>query len=97
MSAALIAMTVLNLVSVGLDVEGARAVIRATARTSVLLFCAAFTASSLAQLWKSPATRWMIRNRRYLGVSFGVSHAIHYVAVAAFAILDPDAFFLWRR
>lgn len=35
----------------------------------------------------------MIRNRRYLGVSFGVSHAIHYCAVAAYAVLAPDTFF----
>lgn len=91
-TAALTTMTAIALYSASSDVEGARLVIRATARTSVLLFCAAFAASSLARLWKSPVSRWMLRNRRYLGFSFGVSHMIHYVAVAAYAILDREGF-----
>lgn len=92
-SGLLLAMTMLLLVATGFDAEGARVVIRATARTSVVLFGAAFAASSLFTLWKSDATRWMIRNRRYLGVSFGTSHIIHYIAVVSLMFLDPVQFF----
>jgi sulfoxide reductase heme-binding subunit YedZ len=72
--------------------EGYRAVIRLTARTSLVLFLASFVASSLVRVAPSPATRWMIRNRRYLGVSFAMSHLIHLVAIIALARADADLF-----
>ena len=93
MTVGLLLMTLAIFVFVGWDVDGVRSLIRATARTSLVLFSGAFTASSMARLWKHPASRWMIRNRRYLGVSFGVSHTIHYIAVATYAALDPESFF----
>lgn len=73
-------------------VEAARLVVRLTARTSLVLFALAFTASSLDHLLASPATRWLRQNRRYLGVSFAVSHAIHAVALIVLARLDPTLF-----
>ena len=39
-----------------------------------------------------PSTRWLRRNRRYLGVSFAASHAIHLAAIAAFAAMDPAGY-----
>jgi hypothetical protein len=74
------------------DVEGLRLVIRATARTSLVLFALAFSASALAQLVASGATRWQRRNRRYLGVSFAVSHFIHLAALIALARTDSALF-----
>ena len=69
----------------GTDEGGIRVVIRATARTSVVLFTAAFVASALRRRWPGRATRWMLANRRYLGVSFAVSHGLHLVAILALA------------
>jgi DMSO/TMAO reductase YedYZ heme-binding membrane subunit len=63
--------------------EELRATIRLTALTSVVCFCAAFTASALARLRPSPVTRWLLANRRYLGLSFAVSHLAHGLAIAA--------------
>ncbi|MBR0686428.1 hypothetical protein JQ594_10920 [Bradyrhizobium manausense] len=74
------------------EVEGVRMVIRFTARSSLLLFCLAFSAAALARLWPNAWTRWQRRNRRYLGLSFAVSHAIHAVAIVAFARMDPAGF-----
>lgn len=74
------------------EVEGVRMVIRFTARSSLLLFCLAFSATALAQLWPNGWTRWQRRNRRYLGLSFAASHAIHALAIVTFARLDPAAF-----
>jgi methionine sulfoxide reductase heme-binding subunit len=71
------------------EVDGVRMVIRFTARTSLLFFCLAFGAASLARLWPNPWTRWQRRNRRTLGVTFAASHAIHAVAIACFAMMDP--------
>ena len=67
-------------------------VIRFTARTSLLLFCLAFSAAALVRLVPNPWTRWQRRNRRYLGLTFAASHGIHAIAIAAFAILDPAGF-----
>jgi len=76
----------------GFEVEGARMVVRFTARSSLLLFCLAFSAAALARLWPSGWTRWLRRNRRQLGLSFAASHALHATAIIAFAMMDPAAF-----
>ncbi|TYO65330.1 hypothetical protein FXV83_17435 [Bradyrhizobium hipponense] len=74
------------------EIDGVRMVIRFTARSSLILFCLAFGAASLARLWPNGWTRWQCRNRRYLGLSFAASHAIHAVAIVAFAKMDPAGF-----
>lgn len=74
------------------EVEGVRMVIRFTARSSLLLFCLAFSAAALAQLWPNGWTRWQRRNRRYLGLSFAASHGIHAVAIVILANMDPAGF-----
>jgi hypothetical protein len=76
-------MTALILGVHGLTEEGLRASIRATARTSLLFFLCAFLASSLRTLRRTALTAWLLRNRRYLGVSFAASHTFHLVAVLA--------------
>jgi methionine sulfoxide reductase heme-binding subunit len=74
------------------DVNGVRMVVRFTARTSLLFFCLAFSAAALAQLRPNAWTRWQRRNRRYLGVTFAASHALHAIAIVAFATMDPAGF-----
>jgi sulfoxide reductase heme-binding subunit YedZ len=78
----------------GWDAEGIRLVIRATARSSLVLFVLAFTATAMVELLPSEATRWQRRNRRYLGVSFAVSHLIHLIAILALASIDQALF--WK-
>ena len=54
----------------------------ATARISLVLFLAAFVASSARRLVpSSPATRWLAHNRRFLGLSFGFSHTVHLAVI----------------
>ena len=77
----------------GFEVDGVRMVVRYTARTSLLFFCLAFGAAALARLWPNAWTRWQRRNRRYLGVTFAASHAIHAVAIVCFAVMIG----FWRR
>jgi methionine sulfoxide reductase heme-binding subunit len=88
---------VLFLMAVGLvlaspDVAGVRSVIRWTARTSLVLFLLTFTASAAWRRWPGAWTRWQLANRRYLGLSFAVSHGVHLIAILAFAHLAPLAF-----
>ena len=96
----LLAVLTLSLIALSLwiasmrqfEVEGVRMVIRFTARSSLLLFCLAFSAAALARLWPNAWTRWQRRNRRYLGVTFAASHGIHAVAIIAFAVMDPSGY-----
>src|SRR5260370_1474133 len=74
------------------EADGVRMVIRFTARTSLLFFALAFSAAALARLWPNGWTRWQRRNRRYLGVTFAASHAIHALAIACFAAMSPELF-----
>jgi methionine sulfoxide reductase heme-binding subunit len=71
------------------EVDGVRMVIRFTARTSLLFFCLAFSAAALARLWPGAWTRWLRRNRGYLGVTFAASHGIHAIAIICFAAMAP--------
>jgi hypothetical protein len=84
-AAALVLMIAAVLALAGGDEAGLRMVIRATARTSCVLFLAAFVASALHHAWPSPATAWLLANRRYVGVSFAVSHLLHLLAIADLA------------
>lgn len=72
--------------------DGLRAVIRLTARTSLVLFLLAFSASSLARLFPGAMTGWLLQNRRYVGLSFAFSHAIHFAAIVALARTDYETF-----
>lgn len=92
MALVLAAMSLLFLGASGWGTEGYRLVIRATARTSLALFLAAFLASSLLTLWPGSFMRWLRRNRRYLGLSFAMSHAIHLAAIVTLARTDPATF-----
>ncbi|CCE09632.1 conserved membrane hypothetical protein [Bradyrhizobium sp. STM 3843] len=76
----------------GFEVEGVRMVIRFTAKTSLALFCLAFSAGALARLWPNGWTGWLLRNRRQFGLAFAASHAIHALAILAFARIDPAGF-----
>ena len=88
----LVAMSALILEQAGTGEAGLRMWIRATARTSLLLFGAAFAASSLRSLWRTPATGWLLRQRRYLGLSFAFSHALHLLAIIGLSLVLGDAF-----
>ncbi len=52
-----------------------------TAQGAFLLFFMAFTASSFQILRPSIYSRWAIKNRRYIGLSFAFVHFVHAVLV----------------
>ena len=92
LSLLLLVMSALCLAAHAYDVAGVRTVIRATARTSLVLFALAFGAQAMLTLWPSVLTRWQRRNRRQLGLAFAVSHTIHAAAILVFARMDPQGF-----
>lgn len=88
------AMTAIVLGLHGTGEDGMRALLRATARTSLVLFLLAYLASTLRALVDRPFTRWLLRNRRYVGLSFAVSHVVHGVAIVGLSVVTaapPDA------
>jgi DMSO/TMAO reductase YedYZ heme-binding membrane subunit len=91
-SALLVATTLVIVWTMGANAETARALIRLTGRTSLIFFCLTFGAASFARVMPGPLTSWLAANRRYLGLSFVVSHLIHAGALFAFARLDPAQF-----
>lgn len=89
-TAALLGMCTFALLTNGVGEEGWRAVVRATARTSLLLFTAAYVASSLHRSYRSRVTKWLLANRRYVGLSYAVSHTLHLAAIVALARVAAD-------
>jgi hypothetical protein len=89
---ALVAMSALVLAAAGTGEDGVRMLIRATARSSALLFLIAFLARPARQLWRHDATAFALRNRRYFGVSMAVSHLIHGVAIVWLLTAFPRAY-----
>ena len=81
---------VLILLFYGVNEAGFRIAIRFTARSSCILFLLAFCASSLHRIKTTPFSNWLLRNRRYLGLSMAISHAFHAIAIAGVAILTTE-------
>jgi hypothetical protein len=89
---AVILLVLLGIVGLtgGDGVDATRRGIRVTARVSVTLFLLAFTASALWQLFPGAFTRWQRQNRRYLGVSFALSHFVHLAAILTLGVIAPN-------
>lgn len=62
--------------------RGMSPIILRSVRCALPLFLVAFTASSLAILWPSSRTRWLLTNRRYIGLAFAFAMAWHFGFVA---------------
>lgn len=63
-----------------------------TARYSLVFFSITFIASSLQLLPKHNFINWIRKNRRYLGLSFAVSHLIHGLTITIFYFKYPALF-----
>lgn len=74
------------------DTDGWRSLIRLTARTSLILFLAAYTAEAIWRLWPTAATEWIRSRRAQWGWLFLTSHALHLVGIVAFWRMDPAGF-----
>lgn len=82
---ALAAVALAGLAVLGVGEEGYRFGVRWTGRASTFLFALTFAASSAVRVWKTPSTAWLRRNRRYLGVSFAGSQAVHLLGLVGLA------------
>jgi DMSO/TMAO reductase YedYZ heme-binding membrane subunit len=91
--AGLLALMVAGIVAADdFSIDGIRAGIRGTARTSLLLFLPVFAAGALARLHPGSFARWLRHNRRHLGLGFAASHGLHAALIVVFALRDPALF-----
>ncbi len=74
------------------DVNGVRALIRTTARTSLVFFAMAYGAQAMFSLWPGQATRWLRQHRRQWGWLLVLSHTLHGAGILAFVWMDPVQF-----
>lgn len=54
-------------------------VLRATARLALLIYLGIFVARPIRQLRASTTSRWLLGNRRYVGIAFAAVMAVHLV------------------
>lgn len=66
--------------------------LRITVRFSFLYFIVAFSASSISFFHKSTFSRWALRNRRYIGIAFGLAFIMHFLGIGLKVFLYPDPF-----
>lgn len=83
-------MSAISFGTMGFSEDAIRAMIRGTARSSVTLFVLAFTASSLYSLFKTQWAKYLLQNRRYIGVSFVLSHFVHLLFLIMLIVNYPE-------
>ncbi len=78
----------------GVSERGWQLAARYTVRVSFPLLLMAYLAGPLMVLWRSNTSRWLLRNRRYVGLNFAIAHTIHLGALTSYFLylgIAPDA------
>jgi DMSO/TMAO reductase YedYZ heme-binding membrane subunit len=70
--------------------EAARLAARYSARVSFLLFLPVYVASAWHRLARSAASRFVVEQRRALGLAFATAHTVHLGALVAFQVLAAE-------
>src|SRR5262249_48949005 len=76
----------------GTDEAGLRAPVRPSARARVSCLRGRYARAAVRPPLPPPPPRWLLRNGRYLGVSFAWAHGLHALAIALLVLLLGDAF-----
>lgn len=69
-----------------------RLFLRISARTSCLLFLAAFAGVGLRNLWQTQWTAWIAKSRPQFLMAFAASHTVHLALIFALASAIPGQF-----
>lgn len=62
--------------------ETLRMLLRITARAAFMLFLVIFAARPLRQLVRTDLTKWLVKERRSLGIAFAMVHIAHLTLIA---------------
>jgi len=85
-------MCALLVIVYGHEPAAAHAIVRWTARTSLVFFALAYVARPLVQLRPTRTARGILARRKWLGLCFASSHLAHLFGIVAIAWPDPAAF-----
>jgi DMSO/TMAO reductase YedYZ heme-binding membrane subunit len=85
----LLVATVVQWMPTGFNEDFVRAMIRVTAQLSIILFLIAFMASALHRLFAQSWSRALLQHRRYVGLSFAVSHFTHLLFLCLLVSFFP--------
>lgn len=77
------------------NAEGARQLIRLTARLSLALFLLTFVASACWRHWPAAWSAALVSHRRQIGLLFATSHGCHALGIACLAMWAEPA--LWSE
>jgi DMSO/TMAO reductase YedYZ heme-binding membrane subunit len=83
-------VALLTLAIAGIGPEGLRLAARYTARVSFPLFLVVYCTSPLHRLAAGPTTRWLLRERRGLGLAFAGAHFVHLAALVSFFAVSGE-------
>jgi methionine sulfoxide reductase heme-binding subunit len=72
-------LTAIALAIYGIEKQGIINWLDATGRAGTITFTAAFIASPLHKLFPSSLSRWLLKNRRFLGIAFGFQHLVFHL------------------
>ena len=89
---ALAVMCTALVIGYGGGAAAAHAVVRWTARTSLVFFTLAYVSRPLVQLRPTRTARDILAYRKWLGLSFATSHGFHLAGIIAIAWPAPGAF-----
>jgi methionine sulfoxide reductase heme-binding subunit len=89
---ALTVMTVALFFAFGRGTEAAHAIVRWTARTSLVLFTLAYVSRPLVQLRPTRMNRDLLAYRKWIGLGFATSHGFHLAGIIAIMWPAPGAF-----
>lgn len=81
-----------NLVS-GFSARSIHWAIVASINVAIPWFLLAFSARPLLDFWPNTLSHWAVKNRRYLGINWGISFFTHGIFIIVSALLYPESFF----
>jgi DMSO/TMAO reductase YedYZ heme-binding membrane subunit len=85
-------MTVVLYFAFGRGPDAAHAIVRWTARTSLVLFTLAYVSRPLVQLRPTRRNRDLLAYRKWIGLGFATSHGFHLAGIIAIMWPDPGGF-----
>lgn len=66
----------------GVSDDNLRFLLTLTARIAFMIFLVVFVARPIAQLVPRPSTRWLLAERRSIGIAFAAVHSVHLGLIA---------------
>ena len=94
---AVVLLCTANTTIFGFTEESIRVTIRWTARFSAIYFSLAFAASSVHALVQKSWSWWLLMNRKFIGISFAITHLLHLVVLILLQYVYHPVFTLAKQ